>query len=79
MFSVTALLQLIPLNEVSIKDLLLEGGVQVELSTEVTVVRVHQSDGAIVCCLVLCSGAGNVSALSRLTFLSGGTSVLHCQ
>lgn len=63
----------------AIKDTLLEVGVQVELSSEVTVVRVHQSDGAIVCCLVLCSGAGNVNALSRLTFLSRGTSVLHCQ
>lgn len=51
----------------------------VELFTEVTVVCARHSDGVIVCCFGLCSGAGNVSAFSRLTFLSKGTPVIHCQ
>lgn len=52
---------------------------QVELFTEVTVVCVHQSHGLILCCFGLCSEAENVSAFSKLTFLSRGTSVcLFC-
>lgn len=52
---------------------------QVELFTQVTVVCVDQSDGVIVCCFGLCSEAGNVSAFSRLTFLSKGSPALLCQ
>lgn len=47
--------------------------------SEVTAVCVHQSDRVIIRYYGLCSEAVNVTAFSRLTFMTKGTPVLQCQ